>query len=226
MAKDMTLLWGSGSPPCWRVMITLEEKNLQGYNQKHFSFEKMEHKSAEVMAMNPRGQLPAFKHGDKVLNESYAAILYLEDQFKSQGNKLIPDSPAEKAMMYQRMMEGNTLIQKIGDVLYYNWRVAEEEKHDTAIKRLQEAVTAELKLWEGYMEKVGDGYLAGKSFSLADVAVFPIFPYLFHYCTQHETRYPKLTAYCNRLKDRPSIKATWPTAWIENPQGMELVKDL
>lgn len=43
---------------------------------------------------------------------------------------------------------------------------------------------------------------------------------------QHETRYPNLTAYCNRLKDRPSIKATWPPAWLENPQGLELVKDV
>lgn len=88
-------------------------------------------------------KLPAFKHGDRVLNESYAAILYLEvraavqklplaaavpvghqlirlppqqqDQFKSQGNKLVPDSPAEKAVMYQRMMEGNTFQQTLGE---------------------------------------------------------------------------------------------------------------
>ncbi|KAM7383972.1 hypothetical protein PAMA_011360 [Pampus argenteus] len=78
MAQDMTLLWGSGSPPCWRVMIALEEKNLQGYNQKLLSFQKMEHKSQEVMDMNPRGQLPSFKHGTHVLNESYAACMYLE----------------------------------------------------------------------------------------------------------------------------------------------------
>lgn len=57
MAQDMTLLWGSGSPPCWRVMIALEEKNLQGYSHKLLSFEKMEHKSQEVLDMNPRGQV-------------------------------------------------------------------------------------------------------------------------------------------------------------------------
>lgn len=57
MAKDMTLLWGSGSPPCWRVMIALEEKGLQGYDHKLLSFEKGEHKSQEVLDMNPRGQV-------------------------------------------------------------------------------------------------------------------------------------------------------------------------
>lgn len=57
MAKDMTLLWGSGSPPCWKVQIALEEKKLQGYNSVMLSFQKMEHKSQQVLDINPRGQV-------------------------------------------------------------------------------------------------------------------------------------------------------------------------
>lgn len=99
------------------------------------------------------------------------------------------------------------------------------------------------------VSQVGDGYLAGKSFSLADVAVFPIFAYVLHYwyvaswalkddltppqrlsdrpsfSPQCETRYPNVAAYYHRLKDRPSIKATWPPARFENPEGMEYIKD-
>lgn len=41
-----------------------------------------------------------------------------------------------------------------------------------------------------------------------------------------EERYPKLAAYYNRLKERPSIKATWPPTWVENPQSQDLLKDL
>ncbi|XP_071357298.1 glutathione S-transferase A-like [Trachinotus anak] len=78
MAQSVSLLWGAGSPPCWRVMITLGEKKLQGYKHKLLSFETGEHKSQEVLEINPRGQLPAFKHGDNLLNESTAACLYLE----------------------------------------------------------------------------------------------------------------------------------------------------
>ncbi|XP_070702388.1 glutathione S-transferase A [Pempheris klunzingeri] len=225
MAQDMTLLWGSGSPPCWRVMVALEEKNLQGYNQKLFSFEKMEHKSKEVMDMNPRGQLPAFKHGNYVLNESYAACMYLESQFKSQGNKLIPDCPAEQALMYQRMFEGLTLNQKMADVIYYNWKVPEGERHDSAVKRNREALKAEIKLWEGYLQKGSGCFLAGKNFSLADVAVYPSIAYVFRFGLCEE-RYPKLAAYFNCLKDRPSIKATWPPTWLESPQGQDLLKDI
>lgn len=38
-------------------MIALEEKGLAGYNQKLLSFDKMEHKSEEVLSLNPRGQV-------------------------------------------------------------------------------------------------------------------------------------------------------------------------
>lgn len=39
-------------------------------------------------------------------------------------------------------------------------------------------------------------------------------------------RYPNLAAYYNCLKERPSIKATWPPHWLENPQGQDLAKDI
>ncbi|XP_075931436.1 glutathione S-transferase A-like isoform X1 [Anarhichas minor] len=224
MAKDMTLLWGSGSPPCWRVMIALEEKNLQGYNQKLLSFEKGEHKSKEVMDMNPRGQLPALKCGTNVLNESLAACLYLESQYKSQGNKLIPDCPAEQAMMYQRMFEGLTFSQKMGDVIYYTYKVPEGERHDCAVKRNKEALTTEIKLWEGYLQKESGPFMAGKTFSLADVTVYPGIAYLFHFGLCEE-RYPKLAAYYNSLKVRPSIKTSWPPTWLES-QGQDTLKDV
>lgn len=222
----MTLLWGSGSPPCWRVMIALEEKNLQGYNSKLLSFEKMEHKSQEVLDINPRGQLPTFKHGNNVVNESYAACFYLESQFKSQGNTLIPDSPAEQALMYQRMFEGLPFYEKLNAVIYYDWFVPEDERHDSALNRNKEALVTELKLWESYLEKLGPGsHLAGQVFSLADVTIFPTVATLFRFGLSAE-RYPKLAEYHTLVKDRPSVKASWPPHWLENPKGQDTLKDI
>ncbi|XP_060949031.1 glutathione S-transferase A-like [Limanda limanda] len=225
MAKSMTLLWGAGSPPCWRVMIALEEKKLHGYKRKVLSFERGEHKSQEVLEINPRGQLPTFKHGDNILNESSAVCLYLENQFKSQGHKLIPDSPAEQARMYQRMMEGLTLTEKLNSVVYYESIVPEEERHDSAVTRHREALTAELQLWEGYLQTVAAGsYLAG-GFSLADVIVFPNIAYAFRFGLS-VGRFPKLAKYYSLLKDRPSIKTSWPPHWVAIPQGYDILKDL
>ncbi|KAG7500459.1 glutathione S-transferase A-like [Solea senegalensis] len=226
MAQDLTLLWGTGSPPCWRVMIALEEKKLQGYNHKLLSFDKNEHKSQEVLDINPRGQLPSFKHGDVIVNESYAACFYLESQFKSQGSKLILDNPAEQALMYQRMFEGLTFYEKLNAVIYYSWYVPEEERHDSALKRNREALATELKLWDGYLQKLGDdSYLAGRSFSLADVTVFPTVATVFRYGLSAE-RYPHLGKYYTLLQERPSIKASWPPHWLENPEGQDTLKDI
>ena len=57
MAQDMMIYWGSGSGPCSSALIVLEEKALQGYKEKLVSFEKKEHKTEEVLKLNPRGQV-------------------------------------------------------------------------------------------------------------------------------------------------------------------------
>ncbi|CAL8364579.1 unnamed protein product [Arctogadus glacialis] len=226
MATDMTLMWFSGSPPCWRVMIALEEKNLQGYNQKLLDFLKGEHRSQEVLDINPRGQLPAFKHGNNILNESYAACLYLEEQFKSQGTRLIPMAAPEQALTYQRMFEGVPFMDKIANVIYYEWKFPEGERHDSSLKRHREALTAELKLWEGYLEKLGVGsYLAGKNFTMTDVVVFPCIAYVFRFGLS-EKNYPWLAAYYGLLKERPSVKTSWPKNWLEAPQAEDKLKDI
>ncbi len=57
-----------------------------------------EHKSPDVMAINPRGQLPAFKDGDVIVNESFAAIIYLEETYDS-GAQLLPKDTAKRALV-------------------------------------------------------------------------------------------------------------------------------
>lgn len=151
--------------------------------------------------------------------------MYLESQFQSQGTKLIPGVPAEQALMYQRMFEGITLGQKMAEVIYYNYLVPEAERLDSARKRKKEELATELKLWEGYLNKMDAGsYLAGKNFSMADVMVFPNIAYVFRFGLSAE-RYPRLSEYYSLLKDRPSIKTTWPAHWLEGP-GQELLKDV
>ncbi|MGH0137878.1 UNVERIFIED_CONTAM: hypothetical protein FKN15_065039 [Acipenser sinensis] len=292
MASSMILYWGSGSPPCWRVMIALEEKNLQGYQQKLLSFEKNEHKSEPVMAINPRGQLPSFKHGDNIINESFGACLYLENQFKSQGTQLIPDSSAEQALVYQRMFETFTLQQKMEFIeltsIYINQfksqgtqlipdssaeqalvyqRMFEtltlQQKMEfieltsiyinqfksqgtqlipdssaeqalvyqrmfetlTLQQKMEDYVIKYLKMTNMFVSQMDAGsYAAGKNFTMADVMVFPQIAYAFRFGLSPE-KFIKLGEYHNLVKKRPSVEASWPPHWKENPQGMDILKD-
>lgn len=44
-----------------------------------------------------------------------------QTQFKSQGNKLVPDGVEEQALMYQRMFEGLTFYDKLCKVAKISW---------------------------------------------------------------------------------------------------------
>ena len=104
------LYWGSGSGPAWRAQIALAEKGLK-YDSRQIEFSKSKHthncfapmlsllstrqanpvtdqhvpaeghKAPEVLALNPRGQVPTFKDGDVVVNESLAVIQYLDHKY-------------------------------------------------------------------------------------------------------------------------------------------------
>jgi len=75
MALD--LYWGSGSPYSWRVQLALEYKRLD-YVSHELQFSKQEHKSPQMLRMNPRGRVPVLKDGELVVFESLACLYYLD----------------------------------------------------------------------------------------------------------------------------------------------------
>ncbi|OWF40142.1 Glutathione S-transferase A [Mizuhopecten yessoensis] len=103
--EDMQLFWGSGSGPCWRAMIALEEKGFGDIEKTHINFSEKGHKGPDVMALNPRGQIPTFKDGDIVVNESMAICLYLEQAYPNNGNKLLPTETKDYAKVLQMAIE-------------------------------------------------------------------------------------------------------------------------
>jgi glutathione S-transferase len=75
MAIDV--YWGSGSPYAWRVLLALEYKRLP-YTSHLLQFSRQEHKSPQMLALNPRGRVPVLKDGDYVCFESLAVLYYLD----------------------------------------------------------------------------------------------------------------------------------------------------
>ena len=53
---DISVYWASGSPPAWRVLLALKEKGL-AFKSNLLNMTNKEHKSADVLAINPRGQV-------------------------------------------------------------------------------------------------------------------------------------------------------------------------
>ena len=76
------VIWGSGSPYAWRVLLTLEVKGLP-YELRLIQFSRGDHRSPEHLALNPRGKVPVLRDGDFVLSESLAIMAYLDRNIPS-----------------------------------------------------------------------------------------------------------------------------------------------
>lgn len=74
---ELTVYWGSGSPPCWRVLSALQEKGLK-YKSQLITFDSGVLKTAPFLALNPRGLVPILVDGDVVITESLAILEWLE----------------------------------------------------------------------------------------------------------------------------------------------------
>lgn len=74
--------------------IALEETGA-AYEERSLAFAKDEQRSAEYLAINPRGRVPALKVGDVVLTENSAILPFIADHFPDAG--LLPTDPVERA---------------------------------------------------------------------------------------------------------------------------------
>lgn len=214
-AGDFFIYWGSGSMPCMRPMIVLEEKGFSGYGNKLISFSDKGHKSEEIMKLNPRGQVPTFKHGDIVVNESFAICHYLENQFKKQGTQLIPDDAVKQALVLQRMHEAENIHEKaIRNIFYYHKSTKKENVDEEHLQKRRKELATELDHWENYI--TGD-YLVGESFTMADIYLFTYLCVLVRGSLPLDSR-PNMKRYYEKLSQRPSIQASWPPHYKESPR--------
>ncbi|KAK9832740.1 hypothetical protein WJX81_006248 [Elliptochloris bilobata] len=211
MGEDRFLYWGSGSPPAWRVMITLMEKNLE-YTSKQCDFSKKEHKSMEILELNPRGQVPTMVDQGVVVCESGAAVQYLDAVYANP--PLMPKDRKALGLALQRFHESNVLAAKISEVFRLKMlgQIKTEEDESAWDKKVA-ALNEELLLWDAHLS---EGYAAGKEFTLADVMLIPYILILLRLDATLETL-PNVKKYAETLKARPSVKKTSPPHWATSP---------
>lgn len=67
----------TASPHARRIRILLREKGL-AWRTVPVDMSRMSHKAPEYLSINPNGELPALRHGDRVLYDSQAIAEYLD----------------------------------------------------------------------------------------------------------------------------------------------------
>jgi glutathione S-transferase len=170
MAID--LYWGSGSAYCWRVLLALEHKGLE-YRSHMLKFDQQEHQAPQMLAMNPRGQLPVLRDGEYVVFESVAILYYLDRRYPEPA--IFGRSAEEGGVImrviceYQAYAEPS-LMQIVGQLLYRRAPALGEgmaEAMSAAMHRVaSEARTIERRLAQS-------DWVVGEKFSAADVVIYP-----------------------------------------------------
>jgi len=216
----LEVYWGSGSPFAWRVLLTLEVKQLT-YESKLLSFANREHKSAEYLALNRRGKVPTLKDGDFVVYESLAVMAYLDKRYPNR--PVFGTSPQETGTIWRMVSENAAYvcdpIQKIVAPLFVG-NVAEKKAE---IRDAAAAVAGELSRFDQLLEK--SSWLFGASTSAADISVFPWIQSLLRAAAKDEAksldlgflpfeaRYPHLAAWARRIEQIPGYERTYPPHW-------------
>jgi glutathione S-transferase len=79
-----------------RIVHFLLEEVGAPYRIELRSFEKRDHKSAEYLAINPMGKVPAIEHRGTVVTEAAAICAYLADAFPAARARLQANVRAER----------------------------------------------------------------------------------------------------------------------------------
>jgi glutathione S-transferase len=221
------LFWGSGSPYSWRVQLALEYKRLT-YESRVLQFSKQEHKSPQMLRMNPRGRVPVLKDGDFVVFESLACLLYLDRKYPEP--PIFGRTPEEAGTImrviceYQAYAEGQ-LTQIVSAVFFESMDERVEE-----ITRATHVVAGEARTIEGRLSN--SDWLVGEHVSAADMVVFPGIMLLLRAMEKREagdlrsrflpmeTTYPAIARWIERMGSLPGYERTYPPHWRDGaPRG-------
>jgi glutathione S-transferase len=209
----ITFYYGSGSPPAWRVWLSLEHKKLP-YELKLLSFSEGDLKKPEYLAVNPRGKVPAIVDDGFTLYESVAILEYLEERYPSAGLPLLPREPEARATVRRMVQEVDGYFAPANSKLV-RLVLFVKEPDPAEIAEARAGLLPELERFEAAIQ--GD-YLAGP-LSAADFTLYPMLALTQrigkkqpqHAIDEHIG--PKLTAWMKRIEALPYFEKTIPPHW-------------
>lgn len=187
-------------PFCQKVRIVLAEKDLE-YETRFVDLKAGEQRSPEFLKLNPYGKVPVLVDEETVVYDSTIINEYLEDEYPIP--HLLPDDSAGRARV--RLLEDycDTSFIPSADFVIVQLNKPEEERDHQRLERYQLEIQRGLARLEGLLE--GKEYLVGM-FSLADVAFVPRVLVLPQLGISVDPRLRNVTAWIERLRERPSVK--------------------
>ena len=177
-----------------------------------YDLEPVEFGSDELLAVQPFGKIPGFRHGDTTLWETLAICTYIDESFD--GPSLQPTGTIDRA----RMLEWVSSLNDYGYTAMIRQLVFPRIVHPSRGQDPDEELIKEgLPNVERFL-KVADGALADRKFfagdavSLADLFVVPCMFYtsLTPEGQERLPRFENVSRWLDGMQSRPSFAATMP----------------
>lgn len=209
-SKPSGTLYASPMSTCSRrVLMALAEAEVD-YSFKPIDLHKGEQKSAEFLALQPYGKVPAWVDAQGfTLFESRAIMNYV-----AQGTALLPDSPAERALVDQWIsVEYSYFAPALLPIMYM--RVLKKMPLDEAkVAEHTAQLVPTLDLLEARLGE--SAYLAGASFTLADLT-FMCYVNMMAACglSGLMAERPKLSAWWETISKRPTWQYVMAQKFLE-----------
>ena len=199
----MIKLFGNPLSTCTRkVLCTLHETNTP-FEFNVIDFTKGEHKQPAHMARQPFGQVPAIDDDGFGLYESRAICRYVNQKA---GGSLVPNTLQGCATMEQWISVETSNFTPSAMKLIYNYvfyPMQGKAEDPTMIADGNAGVDRALKVLETRL--AASTYLAGDTFTIADIGFLPYIEYLM--ATPAKSLfagYPAVQAWWTRCSERPS----------------------
>ncbi len=216
----LTLYWGSGSPYSWRVLLALEHKELP-YESRLLHFDKQEHKSPQMLKLNPRGRLPVLKDGDYVVFESLAMLYYLDARYPQR--PIFGGGPEEAGVIMRVICEFQAYAEPSAQRIVDSILGGAVDPADLATSEAMHTVAREARTLEGRLSK--ERWIVGANYSAADMVIFPWLRLLLRALGRAEAtelgarflpierNYPALARWIERIESLPNYERTYPPHW-------------
>ena len=167
MTSEITIFGAYLSPPCRAVWYTAA---IGGIQLTHV-LASVINKPAELLELNPLGQIPTIKDGDFALSQGNAICKYLNSSFKL---GLAPDDATGRAKMNQYLDWAITdLGRAMGGVIgaEFFWQVFGRPEPSSEEKaRRWDDFNTQLDFLDRYLE--GRRWLVGNEMTLADIRAY------------------------------------------------------
>jgi glutathione S-transferase len=145
--------------------MVLEEKGLE----YRLIEEDLSSLSEALLRLHPEGRVPLLIHRGRAIHESSIITEYLEESFPGHGPRLMPEDAGERAEVRLWTYWCNQILKPDLDAFKYERKRLVEAEWAALLERM----TAHLSKLEAALAP--GPFLLGKSFTLADVHVFPFY---------------------------------------------------